>query len=141
LLFQREINESRPTMAHSGAHIILVLDDDPAVRNSLKFTLEVEGFLVREFSSASELLSHGSLPASSCLVVDYHMPEMNGLELVSRLRDRRVQIPAILIASQPNDNLRKRAAEAAIPIVEKPFIGSRLLDCIRNAFDGSGRPS
>jgi FixJ family two-component response regulator len=129
-------------MVQSDPQVILVLDDDPAVRDSLKFTLEVEGFQVCEFSSPSDLLRHSdSLPAASCLVVDYNMPEMNGLELVARLRDRRVLMPAILITSHPNDNLRRRAAEAAMPIVEKPFVGSRLLDCIRDTFDGLARPS
>ena len=45
-------------------------------------------------------------------------------------------IPAILVTSVPNDNLRNRAAAAGISIVEKPVLGSRLLDFIRNAFDG-----
>ena len=54
--------------------VILVVDDDSAVRDSLKFTLEVEGFEVRAYSSAHELLNDDSLPTVSCLVTDYHMP-------------------------------------------------------------------
>lgn len=116
--------------------VVLVVDDDSAVRNSLRFTLEVEGFEVRAYSSAHELLDEDRLPTLSCLVTDYHMPAMNGLELVAQLRDRHVLIPAILVTSLPNDNLRNRAAAAGISIVEKPVLGSRLLDFIRNAFDG-----
>jgi FixJ family two-component response regulator len=52
-------------------HVILVIDDDHAVRNSLKFTLEVEGFKVRAYSDPRELLNEGSLPPFSCLVIDY----------------------------------------------------------------------
>lgn len=131
------MSQSRPCA--DAKPVVLVLDDDDAVRNSLKFTLEVEGFEVRDYSHAGELLSEGNLPLCCCLIVDYHMPAMNGLELVARLRDRRIPIPAILITSQPNDNMRAQAGAAGVPIVEKPFVGGRLLDCIREAFDGFGR--
>lgn len=120
---------------HGSAHIILVLDDDSAVRNSLRFTLEVEGFEVRDYSSPTELLQQESLPVLSCLVVDYRMPIMDGLELIARLRERNIATPAILITSHPNDALRKRASAAGVPIVEKPFMGTVLLDRIREVLD------
>ena len=113
--------------------MVLVVDDDAGVRDSLKFTLEIEGFEVRTYSSAQELLNENSLPAFSCLVTDYHMPAMTGLELVDRLRDRRISIPAILITSLPDENLRNRAAVAGVAIVEKPLVGNRLLDTLRKA--------
>ncbi|HWN52883.1 MAG TPA: response regulator, partial [Xanthobacteraceae bacterium] len=67
------------------------------------------------------------------LVVDYHMPAMNGLELVSALRGRGVSIPAILITSNPTKYVRDRAAAIAVLVVEKPRLGSYLLDCVREA--------
>jgi FixJ family two-component response regulator len=82
------------------------------------------------------LLNEASLPDPSCLVVDYYMPGMNGLELVAQLRARDVSIPAILITPAPSETLRARAAAAGVPIVEKPLLGSRLLESIRLAFDG-----
>ena len=126
-------------VAEACRNVMLVVDDDSAVGNSLKFVLEVEGFQVRVFSSAEELLNEDSLPDASCLVVDYYMPGMNGLELVAHLRDRNVLIPAILITPAPSQNLRNRAAAAGVPIVEKPLLGSRLLDSIRMAFDGHSK--
>jgi two-component system, LuxR family, response regulator FixJ len=126
-----------PLRAADGAsHVILVVDDDSAVRNSLKFMIEVEGFEVNAYSSAQELLNEDSLPANSCLVTDYHMPDMTGLELVDQLRDRQISIPAILMTANPTEILRNRAAAAGISIIDKPLLGDRLLDAIRKALDG-----
>jgi len=134
-------NESQPVMtqvraAMNAKQVILVVDDDSAVRNSLKFMMEVEGFEVRAYANANELLNEDCLPDSSCLVVDYHMPAMNGLGLVAVLRDRLISIPAIPMTAHPDENMRKQAAAAGIPVVEKPLLGTRLLDWIREAFDG-----
>src|ERR1700740_3102668 len=80
--------------------VILVVDEE-TVRNSLRNMMESEGFEVRAFSNGHDLLREASLPAIGCLVVDYHMPAMNGLELVSSLRGRGISIPAILITGNP----------------------------------------
>jgi two-component system, LuxR family, response regulator FixJ len=113
--------------------VILIVDDDEAVRESLRSLMKSEGFAVRAFSNGHDLLNEASLPAIGCLVVDYHMPAMNGLELVSALRGRGVSIPAILITSNPTKYVRDRAAAIAVLVVEKPRLGSYLLDCVREA--------
>jgi len=61
------------------------------------------------------------------------MPAMNGLELVSSLRARGVSIPAILITGNPTKYVRDLAAAIAVLVVEKPGLGSYLLDCVREA--------
>ena len=68
-----------------SSRLVYVIDDDPGVRNSLKFSLEVEGFAVRDYSSANELLREPAIPDAGCLVIDYHLPEMNGLEMLNRM--------------------------------------------------------
>jgi FixJ family two-component response regulator len=113
--------------------VILVVDDDETVRNSLKNMMKSEGFEVRAFSNGHDLLNEASLPALGCLVVDYHMPAMNGLELVSALRGRGVSIPAILITGNPTEYVRHRAAAISVLVVEKPWLGSYLLDRVREA--------
>jgi two-component system response regulator FixJ len=114
-------------------HIILVVDDDEAVRVSLRNMMESEGFEVCVFSNGRDLLNEASLPTTGCLIVDYHMPAMNGLELVSALRGRGVSIPAILITGNPAKYVRDHAAEISVSVVEKPQLGSYLLDCVREA--------
>jgi CheY-like chemotaxis protein len=116
---------------------ILVIDDDWAVRNSLKFSLELEGFAVRLYADGRALLDDARLPASGCLVVDQVMPGMSGLDLVQALRRRGISMPAVLVASSATRLLRQRAAAAGVALVEKPFFGNGLIDAIR-AVVGSG---
>lgn len=113
--------------------VVVVVDDDPAVCGSLKFSLELEGFAVRTFRNGAELLRDGNLHDCSCFVVDQRMPGMSGMDLIAKLRERKLATPAILIISQPSDALSARAAAAAVPIVEKPFLSNMLVDRIREA--------
>jgi FixJ family two-component response regulator len=109
-----------------GHPSILVVDDDRAVRESLKFSLAVEGFAVRVYKNAEQILAEPRLPKFDCLIVDQDMPGMKGLDLVSELRTRHGETPAILITSYPDQFLRDRAATARIPIIEKPLMNSLL---------------
>jgi two-component system, LuxR family, response regulator FixJ len=113
--------------------IIAVVDDDPAVCGSLKFSLELEGFVVRAYGNAAEFLDASDFQACDCLVIDQRMPGMSGMELITRLRTLEVQTPAILLISQPNPTVAARAAKAAVPTVEKPLFGNTLLERIREA--------
>jgi two-component system, LuxR family, response regulator FixJ len=108
------------------APIVLIVDDDPAVRNSLMFSLAVEGFAVRAYGSGRELLDDPGLPQHGCLVIDQRLPGMSGLELLTLLRERHVSLPAILITTNPSAILRQRAADAGVPVVEKPLLGDAL---------------
>jgi len=120
-----------PQSAQSpGYHSILVVEDDRAVRDSLKFSLVIEGFAVRAYADAEEVLAESHLPPFDCLIVDQNMPGMNGLDLVAELRTRNINTPVVLITSHPSQSLRDRAAAAHIPIIEKPLLSS-LLERVR----------
>ncbi len=112
--------------------VVIVVDDDLAVRSSLQFSLEIEGFAVRSYATGAELLNADDLALCSCLVVDQNMPGMNGLELITTLRARHVAAPAILITSHPGPSLRERAQKAGVPIVEKPLLGNALIEKIHD---------
>lgn len=111
--------------------VLLVVDDDAAVLNSLKFSLEIEGFIVRIYCDGESLLNDPDLPEFGCLVIDHYMPDMTGLDLLARLRSRNINLPAILMSGHPSLTLRRRAAEAGVPLVEKPLLGSGLVDTVR----------
>jgi two-component system, LuxR family, response regulator FixJ len=113
-------------------YVVIIIDDDLAVRNSLKFSLEIEGLTVRSYATGAELLRADDLALCSCLVVDQNMPGINGLDLIGLLRARHIVAPAILITSHPSPSLRERARTAGVPIVEKPLLGNTLLDTIRD---------
>ncbi len=112
--------------------VIVVVDDDQAVRNSLKFSLEIEGFAVRTYHGPQELLAEPELPQKGCLVLDYKLPGMSGLQLLAKLRDRKVDLPALLITTHPSLALREEASRAGALVIEKPLLGEALLDGIRH---------
>src|SRR6185295_945802 len=91
------------------SEIVLIVDDDAAVRAALKFALEVEGFRVRLYDSPEAVLDEPELPQRACLVVDYRMPRIDGIELIKRLRERQVALPAILISARVNKQLHHLA--------------------------------
>ena len=122
--------------------LVIVVDDDQAVCNALKFSLEIEGFSVRTYALGRDLLNETALPCDGCLVIDQNMPGMKGLDLVSMLRERKVAAPAILVTSHPSAMVRERASRAGVPIVEKPLLSTDLVDLIRTLLGQSAaRPS
>lgn len=114
----------------SGRRTVLVVDRDTGMRNSLKFSLEVEGFAVRTYANGDDLLSDSDLPDDACIVVDDDMPGAAGLDLVSELRSREVALPAILITSHPTMRIRLLAATAGVLVIEKPLFGDALVRSI-----------
>ncbi|HZP19297.1 MAG TPA: response regulator [Bauldia sp.] len=112
---------------------IIVVDDDPAVANSLVFALEVDGYSVRTFANAREMLSAADLPRSGCLVIDYGLPDSDGLTLLDQLRQKGFHQPAILITTNPKPFLVRRAQIQGVRIVEKPLLRNSLGEAIRNA--------
>ena len=120
-------------MAQS-AGIVAVVDDDAAVRHALKFALEFEDLRVRLYDSAQALLADPELAGHGCLVIDYRMPEVDGLELVDALHERGLAIPVIIITGQATSDMRVRASRAGISrVLEKPLSDGALGDAIRSA--------
>jgi len=127
-------------MSHSRAiagvkHVLAVLDNDSDVRDSLKFWLGIEGFEVRTYASPAELFNDDKVPDFECLIVDYHLPRTNGLDVIAKLRERRSSVPAILMTVHCDGDLRQRASTAGAILVEKPFEGTVLIEWIRTLLE------
>ena len=118
---------------------VLIVDDDAAVRGALKFALETEGLVVRLYDGPEALLADPALPPRSCLVIDYRMPTMDGIELIEALRLRHVTLPTIMITGRANQSLRSRAAVSGVrEVLEKPLSDGALVDNIRSIFAAGG---
>lgn len=121
-------------MTSPAKPIIYVVDDDEAVLGSLRFLLETDGFAVRTFRNATTLLNAVRAPDADCYVIDYKMPDINGVDLVHRLRKFDGDTPVILITGYPDQNIPVRAAAAGIDdVIQKPLLDESLARCIRQA--------
>ncbi|HEX2726982.1 MAG TPA: response regulator [Beijerinckiaceae bacterium] len=139
ITFEPTFQESGFAMSPS-AGIVIVVDDDAAVRNALRFALELEGFDVRTYESGREMLAEAAVASDGCLVVDQYMPEMTGIDLVDRVHERYPDVPAILITAKATDRLRLAAALSGIrKVLEKPLEGGALFDSINEALTAAPR--
>lgn len=120
------------------APLIYVVDDDTDVLGSLRFLLETDGFDVRTFRSAAALLDGSVVGEADCIVIDYKMPAMSGIDLANRLRNRHIEIPIILITGYPDANIEEKAAAVGIRhVLLKPHLEESLVSRIRGAIQDS----
>lgn len=116
---------------------ILIVEDDVSLLAALVFALETEGLMVYPFSRGGPLLS--SPVHADCMVIDLRLPDMDGLALISRLREKGVWTPAILMTTNPDRRTRLLAESQGVQIVEKPLITGELLACIDQLLTANNR--
>jgi FixJ family two-component response regulator len=109
-----------------GAPTVLIIEDDQSLLNALTFALRADGFNVRPYPSAESLLAEADRVRADCLVIDLKLPSLDGLSLLTMLRDKAIGAPAILITSNPDSHALRRARAAGVPIIEKPLVNSAL---------------
>jgi len=114
--------------------IVLVVDDDISVRESLELLLRHEGFDVETFASAQDFLGRPPVTIPSCLVLDISLPGLNGLDLQKRVAVERHEMPIIFITGHGDIPITVQAMKAgAQEFLTKPFRDESLLNAIRNA--------
>ena len=115
---------------------VFVVDDDPAVREYLRWLITSVGLNVRTCASAQEFLDTYDAAGVGCLVLDVRMPGQSGLDLQAELTVRRISIPIIMMTGYAEVPMAVRAMRAgAIDFIQKPFDGQMLLDRIQQAVD------
>jgi FixJ family two-component response regulator len=122
----------------SAAPVIVIVDDDDALRNSLDDLIRSIGFRSLNFRSAEAFLKSNEAREAACLILDVRMPGMNGLDLQRKIVAGDWRIPIIFITSHVDDDARTRALEAgAVGFLYKPFREEELLNAIDAALKHS----
>ena len=116
--------------------LVVIVDDDELIRDSLNGLMKAAGFPALTFPSAEDFLNSGEQEHTACLIADIRMPGMSGLELQSRLSRDNLRIPIIFITAQGDEKMRMQALRAgAVEFLAKPFDDDTLLDSVRAALN------
>jgi len=115
---------------------VFIVDDDESVRRSLKLLMLSYGFAVETFSSAEEYFKVVPNSAKCCLILDIHMPGLNGWDALKRLTQAGYNHPVIVITADRDESFREKALKAgAFGFLQKPFEDHFLLHMVTRIFD------
>jgi FixJ family two-component response regulator len=115
----------------SGEFIISVIDDDESFRTALVGSLLSLGYEAQEFASAVEFIDSGGERSCDCIITDFSMPGMSGLDLIQHLTARGSTVPVIMVTGHSEPGLQARAAaNGAVCLLIKPFKEDALIDCL-----------
>ena len=113
---------------------IVVIDDEAAVRDSIRMMLERRGYVVRTFDSAESYLATGELNAGGCIICDVRLKGLSGLDLHRKLVEAKSKLPVVLITGHGDIEMAVRAVKAgAFDFIEKPFEDTRLYTSVAEA--------
>lgn len=116
--------------------VVHLIDDDAALRDAVGLLLRTEGFTVTPYNSALAFLKTASPDAQGCVVTDVRMPEMNGIELISKMKERQISIPVVVLTAYADVSLAVEAMKlGAFDLIEKPFQDEALLAAVGAALD------
>lgn len=116
--------------------LISIVEDDEPFRDSMRKLVQLAGYAVETFPSASDFLASPLVPETACLVTDVHMPGMTGVELHRHLINVGHRIPTILVTAYPDEMTRKRALkDGVVCYLSKPVDDDHLERCLRSALE------
>jgi FixJ family two-component response regulator len=118
----------------AGETAIHLVDDDDAVRDSLKTLLESYGMVVCEYKSAVDFLGSGRARENGCLILDLHLPVLSGLDLIGIMREQGPHLPVVFITGRSDKETRERAMKAgAVAFLDKPVCEGPLMAAVYSA--------
>jgi two-component system response regulator FixJ len=116
---------------------VFIVDDDEAVRESLKLLLESYGFAVDDYASPEDFLRRYRPGRRQCLILDQHLPALSGLDFLASAEAATLELPVILITGRGDSSIRERArALGVIAYFDKPAAGDDLIAAIAEAVGG-----
>lgn len=121
-------------MTTNGNAVVYVVDDDDAVRDSLTVLFESHGLNVEAFGSGEAFLATVGSERGGCLVLDLHLPIMSGLQILSRMGERKMGLPVIVITGGGDEKEIRMARESgAAAVMEKPLDHRQLIANVQKA--------
>lgn len=113
---------------------VCVVDDDEAVRDSTQLLLGIYGYQVRAYAGARDFLAEFDAAHTGCLILDIHMPEMTGVELLALLRARGITTPTIIVSGQTDAVVGETLTRSgAFAILSKPVSEDELMGFVKKA--------
>ena len=117
--------------------LIAIIDDNESMQDSLSDLIESGGFEAQCFGSAKAFLESDSHNRAACLIVDIRMPNISGLELQTKLKQEKCNVPIIFITAFDDAEIRAQAMkEGAVEFFAKPFDHQQLLKMLRHTVKG-----
>ncbi len=111
--------------------VVVVVDDDDAVRDSLRILLETDGINVLTYASGEEFLSSSPHGNCDCVMLDVHLPGANGISVLQQLSAEGFRGAVILMTGRPSEAVRIQAEQAgALALLRKPLDGNQIFDLI-----------
>ncbi|MDR3504936.1 MAG: response regulator [Acidocella sp.] len=124
-----EMAEARP--------LVVVVNDDAAMRDALRFVLRLEGLEVQAYANGDAFLASRDLPHAKCLILKDRLPGLDAFELLRQLRARELSPPVILLTSAASPALYGRAQAAGVwRVLEKPILDNRLVEAVTSVLAG-----
>ena len=115
--------------------IIHLVDDEEAVRKAASFSLTTAGYNVVTYASGAEFLKAAKSAPVGCVLLDVRMPDMDGLQVQAKMKERGIQMPVIILTGHGDVTVAVQAMKGgAVDFLEKPFEKSALFDAIKRAF-------
>lgn len=116
--------------------IVYIIEDDDDGRLATQMLLELSGWRVPAFSSAEEYLAAFDDQQPGCLLIDYRMPGMSGMQLVQLLRERGINWPVVMLSGHAEPPTIEAALAAGVSeFLLKPVVSAELRNCVRRQFD------
>ena len=123
-------------MSDAQKHLVFIVEDDDEVRASTRTLLEASGYAVREFASGEDVITSGDAATAGCIVLDYNLSGMTGLDLIKQLRAEGVQTPAIMVSGNGKQLAEAAAKVGVAAVLRKPLSAEALVQWLAQIFCG-----